>query len=141
MASKLAAETSGTKLLVREGGKPIRTVLVGYDGSEAAARTVAILRRLGPDAVEHVHAVWVDTTGKGDSPLDAVAENLPGFDVTTAVLTGESVSGAMSAYAKANEVDTIAVGFSGMSAVRDFLFGRGYETLLSSHEYNLLVAH
>jgi len=140
-AHHLVSETTGTKLLVRPHGRPIRRVLVGYDGSEAASHGLSLIRRLGPSAVQSVHAVWVDTGTGDDNPLGGIDSHLEGFDVTTSVLTGESVSGAISAYAKSADIDTIAIGFSGKSAVHDFFFGRGYETLLAEQEFNLLIAH
>lgn len=140
-AHHLVAELSGTLLLVRAGGGLVRRVLVGYDGSPAAARTLGLVRRLGVDAVDELHAVWVDTEGGGESPLGAVAGHLEDFRVKTSVLTGDSVSGAISAYGQEHGIDTVAVGFSGKSPMRDFLFGRGYETLLASRAFNLLIAH
>ncbi len=140
-AHNVVAGVSGTALLVRPGGQLVRNVLVGYDGSEAAAHTLALVRRLGPEAIESVHAVYVGDVSGDTSPLDGVEVHLPGFVVKKALLQGESVSQAISQYGKEQGVDTVAIGFSGNSPLRDFLFGRGYENLLSNHDFNLLITH
>lgn len=140
-ANHIVAEVSGTALLVRAGGHRIRSILVGYDGSEAAAHTLALVRRLGVGSIEAIHVVYVGEPADGASPLDGVEEHLSGFRVIKSVIQGDSVSEALSVYGKAAGVDTVAIGFSGNSPLRDFLFGRGYENLLSSHDFNLLITH
>ncbi|MFT6231486.1 MAG: nucleotide-binding universal stress UspA family protein [Myxococcota bacterium] len=140
-ANHIVAEVKGAALLVRAGGKRVRNILVGYDGSKAAAHTLALVRRLGHESIESVHAVYVGDVSDETCPLDGVEEHLPGFNVKKAVIQGESISGAISQYGQQQEIDTVAIGFSGTSPLRDFLFGRGYENLLSNRDFNLLITH
>lgn len=139
--NKVLVDVPSTALLVREEGAPVRRVLLGYDGSTAAAHTVGLVNRLGAESVDELHAVWVNTGDVTTSPLADLPESLQAFHLVTRELDGPGVSEAVVSYAEAAKIDTIAIGFSGASPVRDFLFGRGYETLLRSHQFNLLIAH
>jgi nucleotide-binding universal stress UspA family protein len=129
-------------LLVRAGCARITGVALGYDGSPAAARTLALVRMLDSAAASPVHAVYVDRDHSGQSPdLGRLPAELPGFEVHSQVVASSDIAGALAQAAVDHGANTLAIGFSGRGRLHDFVFGSSHERLIGQSDLNLLVAH
>jgi nucleotide-binding universal stress UspA family protein len=128
-------------LLVAPAGGPVRGVVLGYDGSDAAGHTLSALRGLGPTAGSPVHAVHVQTGGVDDVDLDEVNRGLPGYTVYTHRVAGDSVGSTLVEAARQHGANTLVFGFRGRSRLKDFAVGRSWEKLLTSGALHLLVAY
>jgi len=139
-ADHVVAACPAPVLLTRGGAEALSGVVVGYDGSDAARNTLAVLRALGPTLANPVHAVFVGDEEQAGETLGEVADALPGFVVQTHRVEGESVSACLVARADLLGANTLAIGFSGRSKLHDFFMGRAYERLIGSENVNLLIA-
>lgn len=132
-------------LLVPPGSPAPGVAVIGYDGSVAASRALAALRRLSSKAGEGaglvVHAVFVSINGSepGDS-LQQVANQLPHLTVVTHEVQAESVRAGLVQVAEEVGAATVALGFRGNNRMRDFLFGSSSEFLLGEQRFALLIA-
>jgi nucleotide-binding universal stress UspA family protein/L-amino acid N-acyltransferase YncA len=100
-------------------GRPIRTIVVGVDGSEAGAKTLAVALRLAAGLGAAVHVV--SAYGGLQAPSDAEevlaaamrAVRAEGLEAVTHALD-DSPAGALAAVAEEQDCDLLVVGSGGM---------------------------
>lgn len=114
-------------LLVPTGLRAIKTVVVGYDGSQGAMLAVRATRAALIALHPEIHGVFVGDDGT--AVLDELSQRI-GHPVEHHVLTGNPHE-VLLGLAKTMPADVVALGFSGHSKLKDFVFGTlGEEALL-----------
>ncbi len=118
-------------------GRPIRTIVVGADGSETGAKTLAVALGLTAILGATVHVVSAD----GDLPALSDAEAVLAAATRTARAEGleavtharrDDPAKALIAVAEEQDADLLVVGSSGMSRASRFLLG-GVANKVSHH--------
>ncbi len=129
-------------LIVPQSAEPLRSVVLGYDGSKAAMRAIAALRHLTDSGELTVHALLVEH-GQGADPkvLDEVEEHLPGTTVIPRVMNASIVRDGIVRVARDTDANVLAIGFAGRSKLRDFLYGSTADYLLTDRSLMLLISH
>lgn len=128
-------------LLVHHARPYIRRIAIGYDGSASAAHALGAVRQFTQSLPLPVDAIHVSADGDDGGLLKQVDAQLPGIDVTHHYVKGTEPHLVLAETAEKAGADVLALGFSGMSTWRDFLFGSATEYLLENTTLSLLVAH
>lgn len=133
-------------LVVGTEHRPVRRVLVAYDGSAAAARTLKAFVHLQPFGAEV--AVELVTVVEDDPEASRLTLGLAqgylqahGFDVQTTTLSGGKTSRLISDHAVASDADVIVVGAKPVSALRRLAFGSTTADLLRHSPRPLFMHH
>jgi nucleotide-binding universal stress UspA family protein len=126
-------------LVASRAFKPIRRLLIAYDGGPAALKAVEYAARQPMLKGLECHLVTVAPPG-GGTGLDQPAALLRrgGVDVTTQILHGEPEK-AISAYVGAAEIDLLAMGAYGHSRIRSLLIGSTTTELLRACRIPVVV--
>jgi nucleotide-binding universal stress UspA family protein len=128
-------------LFVPSNAHQITGITLGFDGSEGAAHALTAVRVLTAAVTVPVHAIYVSEDGSGGEHLSEVADNLPGVDVHTEIVTDEEPHSAIVRHASKVGANVIAVGFRGRSKIKDFLYGSAVDWILMNSHAMVLVAH
>ncbi|MBW1879146.1 MAG: universal stress protein [Deltaproteobacteria bacterium] len=129
-------------VLVPEGAEDVTGVVLGFDGSNAAAHATKALRRLSEKIRFRVHVVYVDK-GEGEPPglFDRAKQQLPNVPVTTHLVQAARVREGVVKVAEEVEANLIAIGFRGNNRVKNFLFSSSADYLMTNKSFMVLVAH
>ena len=129
-------------LLIPAGQTTLRSIALGYDGSEASKNAVRAIAGLAGKARLAVHAIYVTGDGRGGEVLAEVDAALPNADVHHHVVSSEeAVHTALARTAQEAGADVLAMGFKGQSPLKDFLFGSSTEYISQQTELALFIAH
>ncbi|TNE89519.1 MAG: universal stress protein [Deltaproteobacteria bacterium] len=128
-------------LLVPPEASVVNEVAIGYDGSEGARHALSAVRRIFDGSGITVHAVFVTPTGAGAEVLDQVEEGLTGCIVRKHVILDSNVRDGMKRAVEETGADLLALGFRGMSTLKDFFFGSTSEYLALAGGTMVLIAH
>lgn len=144
--AKVVNETTAPTLVVGDVHRPVERVLITYDGSEAASRTVKYFTHLKPFGADvkidalHVH--------KGDEResrliLDLLASYLEkhGFVVGQTSIREDGVAEQISEYARDSGVDIVVAGAHSVSMLRKLAFGSTTQKLLNECPTPLFLYH
>ena len=133
--------------VVRHAYRPVNRVLIAYDGSGPAARTLQYYVHLSPFGQEpalevlHVHG----RGAKDDSELmmRLVKEYLGkhGFKARTSSISGDDPVQAITDYASKTEADTVVLGGHSVSKLRQLAFGSTTASLLEESPAPLFLYH
>ena len=126
-------------LVVPKGIDHIDAVSLGYDGSTAAGHAARAVRAVFVAAQIPVHGIFVCGEGGGGTTLDELDQRL-GVAATHHVVTG-SPHDAIVATAVSSGSQVVALGFSGHSKVKDFLFGTLGDRILAEGKLAVLLAY
>ncbi|MEX0747841.1 MAG: universal stress protein, partial [Rhodothermales bacterium] len=105
-------ESSAPTLIVGETYRPVRRILIAYDGSDAAARTVHYFTYMQPFGIDlEVEAVHVYSKDREESELLlrllASYMNPHGFHLKQTSLQGNNASSVITDYALASDADLV----------------------------------
>jgi nucleotide-binding universal stress UspA family protein len=116
----------------------IRSMALGYDGSDGARRALRSTAHLAELLGTDVHMICVGTAppdlGEAEAELRAA-----GAKVTVHRIDGEPQE-ALPNEAVKNGCDLLALGFRGRSALKDMFLGRTTEWLVGQVDLGILVA-
>jgi nucleotide-binding universal stress UspA family protein len=125
-------------LVVPQGMSRIRSVALGYDGSDGARRALRATAHLAELLGADVHAICVGVAppdlGEAEEQLRSV-----GVKVTVHRIDGEPQEALPNEAAK-NRCDLLALGYRGRSAIKDMFLGRTTEWLVGQVDMGILVA-
>lgn len=124
---------------VTPGVTELTSVVVGYDGSDSAARAIRLIRRFIVPLGIPVHAVYVSSDGSGGEILDTLAEELPESKLHLHVVVGNKPHEALVKKAEALSAELVVLGFKGNNALKDALFGTTTEHILLKSRIAVLV--
>ena len=125
-------------LVVPQGMGQIRSIALGYDGSDGARRALRSTAHLAELLGTEVHMICV---GLAPSDLGEAEELLraAGVRVTVHRIDGEPQEALPNEAAK-NGCDLLALGYRGRSAIKDMFLGRTTEWLVGQVDMGILVA-
>jgi nucleotide-binding universal stress UspA family protein len=128
-------------LFVGKTHREITGFVLGYDGSDGAARAVKATALLAGPLGVPVHTVYVSSDGAGGEVLDECRVLFPDLDLHPHVLRDDDAHAALARSAAGFGANVLAVGFRGRSRLKDFLYGTTAEYILMSTDLMVLVAH
>jgi len=129
-------------VLVPAGVERVTGVVLGFDGSNAAAHATKALRRLSEKVRFGVHCVYVDKGGGLPEGLfERAQQQLPDVQLTTHVVEAPRVREGIVQVAEEVGANMIAVGFRGKNRLKDFLFSSSADYLMKNKSFMVLVAH
>ena len=132
-------------LIVTDKYKPIKTVLLAYDGSAPAARAMqrfAMIRPFGRDLNVHVVGIYEDgDSSKAELDVKAAAEYLQFYGHTTQEVTlqGYKPVEHILSYSDKIEADLIIAGAHSTSMMHKLVFGSTTETLVTQAKVPLFL--
>jgi len=154
-------------LIARPGGRGFRRVLVGYDGSAPAARTLQFLKRMAlptPDqlvvsnvvepftlptgtplpyrrmAIREAHTINQSRRRKAEHLVQGAVQRFPGLAVETRYEVLDGVAAVqLERAALIHDADVVAVGSRKPSRVRHYLLGSTAEKLVRHAPMSVLV--
>ena len=129
---------SAPVLLVPRDVERVDSVLLGYDGSTAARHTARAVRSIAVALSVPIHGVFVSADGSGGEILDGLDQQL-GVPAVRHVASG-APHAAIVAEAERAGVKLLALGFSGRSKLKDFLFGTLGERVILDGKFAVLLA-
>ncbi|MEM6928257.1 MAG: universal stress protein, partial [Myxococcota bacterium] len=141
MAAWITQHVAVPVLFGTKGTRQITNIAVGYDGSESSKRAIAAVRRFLAPLALPIHAIHVSQDGSGEAILSEVDEQLPGCTIQHHAVTAPSIEDGLVDKALDLGAEVLVMGFSGQSAVKDFLFGTCTERVLISGELAVMVTH
>lgn len=125
-------------LVVPQGMARIRSIALGYDGSDGARRALRATAHLAELLGAEVHAICVAVApanlGQAEEQLTSL-----GVPVTVHRVDGEPRE-ALPNEAARNGCDLLALGYRGRSALKDIFLGRTTEWLVGKVDMGILVA-
>lgn len=141
MAGWLTEHLTVPILFATPKSAPLRSIALGYDGSDDAKHGVAAVRRFVAPLEIPIHAIHVSDDG-GTEVLDELDELLPGCDLRKHVVAvGQSRHDTLVDTAQGLGAQLLVLGFHGRNALRDFVMGSSTERILLGKELAVLVAH
>lgn len=118
---------------------PLRSVVLGYDGSVGGQHALKAVAAAYPHWLHTVHLVYV---GSGDGAiLEEAAADLRGGQIVRHVAPEGNVAHTLLDIARKCDAGLVALGFHGRPSVRRFLVGSSCDALLGAAEVALLVVH
>ncbi len=124
-------------LIINGEYKPIKSVLIAYDGSESSKKALDAVAKtpLLGDVERHIVSV-----GKSESFTDSAREQLKSVSIDTkcASLSGEPID-ALLGYQKEHNIDIIAMGAFSHMRIRSALFGSFTHRMLERSGVPLLL--
>ncbi len=145
--ARVVKESGCPVLTVLDPVKPVERVLVAYDGSDAAARTVrqfAQLKPFGDSVAVHVLTVAKNARDEGDAQIHLAnlrsfleAHDLP---TTTTFATGIPFE-QIRAHADSTGADAILAGAHAVSKLKRFAFGSTTASLIENESRPLFLHH
>lgn len=144
--AKLVNETTAPTLAVGEIHRPVKRVLISYDGSEAASRTVKYFTHLKPFGSDlMIDALHVHQGDERESRLvlGLLASYLEkhGFVVGQTSIREDGVAEQISEYARETNVDIVVAGAHSVSLLRKLAFGSTTQKLLNECPTPLFLYH
>jgi nucleotide-binding universal stress UspA family protein len=127
--------------------QPIERVLIAYDGSDPAARTLqryVHLQPFGRDAtLEIIHVYGRDRKDDADLILKLAKDYLKkhGFDAHVSNLSGDDPAEVIADYAGKVEADALVLGGHSVSKIRQMAFGSTTASLLEACPVPLFLYH
>ncbi len=142
MAGSLAEKVGTPILFATPSSHPVRSVAVGYDGSDAAKHALAAARRFILPLGVPIHLLFVGEA-EDAAPLFAEAREQLGDCVVHEHVIARAPHPEQQLVDGAREagVQLLLLGFRGRSAVKDFLVGSWTDRILASGDLAVLVAH
>lgn len=136
-------------LVVEPEYRPVRRVLVAYDGSLSAARTMQKFAQLAPFETEELEVEILHVRGSGaraeSELLLGLAESyLSAFgfaSVRSTSLEASDVTAALLGHAERYDFDLVVAGAYSKSGLRSFFFGSTASALLREAERPLFLYH
>ncbi|MFT7518963.1 MAG: nucleotide-binding universal stress UspA family protein [Kiritimatiellia bacterium] len=128
-------------LFVGRGHQKVDSIGLGYDGSEGAAHALKAAGMLAAALKVPLHTIFIATEGASGAVLDECNEHYPDHDIQQHVVVDDDPHTAIARVAEANGANVIAVGFTGRSKLRDFLYGTAADYILINTKLMVLVAH
>ncbi len=129
-------------LVVKKEYRPIKRILVGYDGSEHANKALQCVGNIGEATMAKVTVLHItDDRELGVQYCKEAERYLKSYKITVGI---EMISGipkkGIVQYARENNYDLIAIGAYGHSRIREALLGSNTEYILSLAECPVLLA-
>ncbi|GIV58782.1 MAG: universal stress protein A [Rhodothermaceae bacterium] len=142
--SHLVKETIGPTLVVGGSYRPVRRVLIGYDGSKAAARAMrrfVILKPFGTDVEVKVVAIHKDRQGETELLLQLAQAYLKahGFTARVQSLTGDDAAAVLVQHVQDYEADLVVAGAHSVSKIKEIAFGSTTAKLLKESPVPLFL--
>lgn len=140
-------ESVAPVFVVRDAYQPVQRVLVAYDGSDPAARTLqryVHLRPFGQDpTLEVIHIHEHGKKDDADLMLKLVKDYLKkhGFDARATNLSGDDPAEVIAAYAGKMSADALVLGGHSVSKIRQMAFGSTTASLLDTCPVPLFLYH
>lgn len=128
-------------LFVGKGHHKITGFVLGYDGSDGAAKALKATALLARPLKAPVHTLFVSSTGEGGEVLKECDEFFPELDLHPQVLRDDDPHAALARSAKELGANVLSVGFRGRSPLKNFLYGTTAEYILMRTDLMVLVAH
>jgi nucleotide-binding universal stress UspA family protein len=149
--SEIVKRGAAPTLIVGEEYRAVHRVLVGYDGSDASARTAQRFAQLQPFGINlsigltHVRrSDGRHQKERSELMLYRMADYMMahGFaEVTTSSIDGDTPASSLIDQARQTSADLIVAGVHSVSAIRRFTFGSTTHALLNSWIAPLFVFH
>jgi len=144
--AKVVNETTAPTLVVGDAHRPVKRVLIAYDGSEAASRTVKYFTHLKPFGADvQIDALHVHKGNERESRLilGLLASYLEkhGFVVGQTSIGENGVAEQISDYARDSGVDIVVAGAHSVSMLRKLAFGSTTQKLLNECPTPLFLYH
>lgn len=144
--AKVVNETTAPTLVVGDVHRPVERVLIAYDGSEAASRTVKYFTHLKPFGADvKIDALHVHRGDERESRLilGLLASYLEkhGFVVGQTSIREDGVAEQISEYARDSGVDIVVAGAHSVSMLRKLAFGSTTQKLLNECPTPLFLYH
>jgi len=144
--AKLVNETTAPTLVVGDVHRPVKRVLIAYDGSEAASRTVKYFTHLKPFGDDlMIDALHVHQGDERESRLvlGLLASYLEkhGFVVGQTSIREDGLAEQISEYARDTAVDIVVAGAHSVSFLRKLAFGSTTQKLLNECPTPLFLYH
>lgn len=132
-------------LVVGEEFRPLKKVLLAYDGGEQSKRSVRGILRLQKFFKGEIHLVTVDTENEPQRVKDQLADvqkvfEDAGFNVKSERLKGD-ICRALMRYIRVNSIDLLTMGAYGHSALRYLLMGSDTQEILETIDVPTLLYH
>ena len=142
--ARVVKNTISPTLIVGDSYCNIKNVLIAFDGSPAAAKTVQRLVQLRPFGDEiniNVLNVHHKESSESHLVLELITKYLAahGFDAKTRSMDGRSPEKEIIAYAEEIEADIIVAGAHAVSAIKRVTFGSTTSALINECDIPLLV--
>ncbi len=143
---RVVRESVGPSFIVGPEYRPIRRVLIAYDGSDTAARTMqrfAQLKPFGAEVSVEVLTVYDGEESETRLMLSLVQEYLQehGFKVTTTARKGDNPEEAIVAFAQEIQADLIVAGAYATTGLKKLLFGSSTSALIEKTTVPLFLYH
>jgi nucleotide-binding universal stress UspA family protein len=138
VAERVLRKAPVSTLVVPQGMTQIRSLALGYDGSDGARRALRSTTHLAELLGTDVHVICV---GVSPPDLGEAEEQIRSVGVRVAVhqVDGEPQE-ALPNEAVKNGCDVLALGYRGRSALKDIFLGRTTEWLVGQVDLGILVA-
>lgn len=144
---RVVEDSVAPALVVRTEYRPIRRVLIAYDGSDPAARTLQRFVHLEPFGkdleIEVFHVFGKGGEAESELMLHLVKEYLRthGFQVSTSHRSGSDPHEVIVEHARQSNADVVVLGGHSVSRLRQFAFGSTTASLLNASPVPLFLYH
>ncbi|TVQ86747.1 MAG: universal stress protein [Deltaproteobacteria bacterium] len=128
-------------LFVGKAHHSITGFILGYDGSDGAAKALKVTALVAQPLGLPVHSIYVSSTGKGGEILKECDTLYPDLDLQPHILRDDDPHAALVRAAGDLQANVLAVGFRGQSPLKNFLYGTTAEYILMRTDLMVLVAH
>ena len=141
LSVNLPAAIETPVLLVPENVQSVHGVAIGYDGSVGAKHAVRALRSFAAPLGLPVHGIFVARTDDEEAGiLGELEEKMAPLTVIRHRVVSDAPHDAILQVAREEDVDVVALGFTGRSKLRDFAFGTLSEAALLEGSTAILIA-
>lgn len=145
--SRVVQQGVAPVLVVRDDYQTVDSVLLAYDGSDPAARTVQQFAHLAPFGtdieLEVLHVYESGKEGEAELMLRLVKDYLAhhGFEARTTTVQGADPADLIVEHATRSGADAVAVGSHSVSKLRQMAFGSTTASLLDHAPVPLFLYH
>lgn len=145
--SRIIERTVAPVFVVRETFRPIRRVMVAYDGSDPAVRTLQWFAQMAPFGKDiSVDVVHIYEKGKGSEAnlmLRLVKEYLGkhGFEAKATSLAGSDPTKDILEHCAQSQADAVVMGAHATSKLERWIFGSTTATILSDAPVPVFIHH